>query len=344
MKEKLSKAISMINESLSTDYEGYKLIYLSHSGSFLHGTSTPNSDMDLKGIFVPSLEAIIKETYPDIIQIKTNEEDIKNSSDDIDIELFSIKTFLNLIGRGELNCIELMFSMDSEFEIFSTEASKIIKENRKFLILNKTLSFVGFAMKQAATYSVKGARVAELEKALEFFEKRGENLSKKEAKSKKLKEFFNEFKEFSKEMRFVEIEEREEGIYFVILNRLHNIENTIGHTIKLLSGTLNNYGARAQKAKNANGADYKAMAHAIRALDEAIELLTTKNINFPLERADFLKSIKLGGKSVEEVSNEMEIKYSELEKASQTSDLLETLNESLKNNLNFNITKKTLKL
>lgn len=337
------KRILNFLEKTMENYPGYEVIYLTQTGSVLHGTNTPNSDTDIKGIFLPSIEDMLKENYPEVIYACTNED--KNSNEDIDIELFSLKKFLYLLTeRAELNAYDILFSMNSNFSIKETEASKILFKERKNLLVNKTLSFVGFAMSQASKYSVKGERVKELEEVLKFFESISASFTKREMKSKKLKEFRPEIQEMIKDKNFVVEIEKEEGIYLSILNRLHNYENTFGHTLKLLKNVLNNYGVRAHKAKECNGADYKAMSHALRAIYEAIELLETHRIQFPLKEAKFLKEVKLGKYSVEFVSNKMEELLAELEKAQEETSLPKSISFDINLDLRLNIAKAVYKL
>ena len=52
-------------------------------GSHLYGLNTPNSDVDYKGIFMPTLEELLLGTYPKTIVTSTGPEHAKNSADDV---------------------------------------------------------------------------------------------------------------------------------------------------------------------------------------------------------------------------------------------------------------------
>ena len=317
----VEQAIGMVKKHFNEQYKGGKLIFLSHSGSRLHGTSTPSSDTDLKGIFIPSMDDIILQRPPRTIQLKTNQTGNKNSKEDIDIELFSIYFFFELLGKGDSNVIELMFSIGSKFELYRDKSVEVIEKNRSSFVINKTRAFVGFAMTQAQKYSMKGERLQELEDSLKFLESLAEGLSKKEVKETKLQKFSEELFSFSEDKKYVKIEEREEGVYFSVLGQMHRFSNTLGHTISLLSQKYHQYGGRAQKAKEAKGVDFKALAHAVRAIEEAIELLETGELKFPLKNAEHLKDIKTGKYSLEEISNEVEEKLVQLHKIEDSSTL-----------------------
>jgi len=224
--------IKMAKEGLPKDY---KLIALSFSGSGLHGTATENSDTDAKGVFVPNLKDIVTNNYSKVIQVKTNKSNAKNSKEDIDIELFSIQTFLGLLKIGEINAIELLFSLDQEANIYKTDEVQEIISKRDKLIANKVLSFTGFAIKQAQKYSVKGDRVRELEEMISFLQKETEDLTKKEIKELKIGLSKDNYLSFIKDKKFLSFDVREEGEYFVVLNRLHRTTNTYIYLIKTAS-------------------------------------------------------------------------------------------------------------
>ena len=73
---------------------------------------------------------------------------------------------------------------------------------------------------------------------------------------------------------------------------------------------INSYGKRAEAAANKDGVDYKAISHCVRVLYQTEELLTLGKITFPLQSADFIKSIKYNTTQMtyEEIMNLIEEK------------------------------------
>ena len=61
------------------------------------------------------------------------------------------------------------------------------------------------------------------------------------------------------------------------------------------------YGDRAKLAMENRGIDRKAISHACRCCIQMIELLKTGNIIFPLQEKEFIKSIKYGNYTWEEL-------------------------------------------
>jgi hypothetical protein len=84
--------------------------------------------------------------------------------------------------------------------------------------------------------------------------------------------------------------------------------------VSSLTSIVNAYGHRARAALE--GADWKALSHSVRVLDEVIELHQTGQVIFPLKRAELLAKIKRGELSqgdVVKMLEELEQKASEAE-------------------------------
>eukprot|EP00903_Cladosiphon_okamuranus_P020580 g18891.t1 len=65
-RDRACEAVPMLSQAFrkfDEKHPGATIIYLAHSGSRMYGTSTPNSDVDVKGVFIPDreMEARLKE-------------------------------------------------------------------------------------------------------------------------------------------------------------------------------------------------------------------------------------------------------------------------------------------
>jgi predicted nucleotidyltransferase len=58
-------------------------------GAHLYGTTTPDSDVDFKGIFLPTKEALLLGRVPKSHNYSTGQDESRNTKNDIDIELYS---------------------------------------------------------------------------------------------------------------------------------------------------------------------------------------------------------------------------------------------------------------
>ena len=295
---------------------GSKVIYMTETGSVLHGTNSESSDSDYKGIYIPSLESIIRNDFSPVISIKTNEDKGSNGADDIDVELFSLQEFCKLAGKMESNTIEILFSMNSNKVIVETEESLMIKEKQDIFVSQNIDQFIGFAMSMAYRYSEKGDRLKEVQDLYDFF--KNMNLSKTAMKTTPISKFEKEIKEFCKGKEYVsyivaEKSNKNEGQYIKILNKMYIESVKVGYLLKGLEARLNSFGKRAEKAKESDGIDYKAFAHAIRAIRQARDILLDGKLVYPIPYAEDLKTIKYSKILTKlELSNQVEEEYQDL--------------------------------
>lgn len=129
------------------------LIYLSLTGSCLHGTECETSDVDIKGIFVPSIESLI-----------LNECDSHYSDKFVcngklhEFKLISIQEFLSKILKMECNAVELLFSMSARKVIVSGPISRYVFEQGQRLLTRNVHSFLGMARAELDRYANKKQR------------------------------------------------------------------------------------------------------------------------------------------------------------------------------------------
>jgi hypothetical protein len=89
-----------------------------------------------------------------------------------------------------------------------------------------------------------------------------------------------------------------------------------------LRKTLNEYGERA-KSFAGQGADWKALSHAIRITEQIIELCETGQLRFPRPNAEYLLKIKQGWVPLEEATNYLHDVFSKIDAAVENSVLQE---------------------
>ncbi|WWS23928.1 hypothetical protein vBKpnAMK2_00279 [Klebsiella phage vB_Kpn_AM_K2] len=119
-----------------------KTIVKSYFGSHLYGTSTPESDVDFKEIFVPHPRDILMCQAMNHTNRNTNNSATKNTKDDIDHELFSLKYFFKLAADGETVALDMLHT-PSELVVASDlpEVWKFIQDNRaRFYTTEERLS------------------------------------------------------------------------------------------------------------------------------------------------------------------------------------------------------------
>jgi predicted nucleotidyltransferase len=81
------------------------------------------------------------------------------------------------------------------------------------------------------------------------------------------------------------------------------------------------YGARARQAESNEGIDWKALSHAVRVGNEALELLLKHEITFPLPNAKHILDIKQGRIPYKDVAEEIEGLLETVENCAKISSL-----------------------
>lgn len=109
------------------------IVYLVESGSRSYGTNTPESDRDYKGIVIPPKEYLYGLRTFKSMEISTGQQESKNSSDDIDITLYSLHEFVRLSLNANPNLIEMLFVEEESILI----DHPTLREHRHMFLTNK---------------------------------------------------------------------------------------------------------------------------------------------------------------------------------------------------------------
>ncbi len=279
-----------------------KRVLFTKFGSHIYGTNTPKSDTDLKGIFVPSAREILLCRAPKNIRETTKiDKSAKNTSEDIDVEMFALHNYLHQLMEGQTFALDMLFTPKS-FHLESTEEWSLIQENRAHFIHKNVKPFFGYARQQAAKYGVKGSRVSVVKAMLDVLKqlpaqsklRQHEDLLRETARQVN-GEFIDRMNGRDLVSFEVSPHEKDKGmIYLSVCDRLMPFTNKVIDAVQVLQRLDDNYGNRARMAASNEGIDWKALSHAVRVGEEAIELLKTGEIQFPRPNAEFLLKIKLG--------------------------------------------------
>ena len=105
-------------------------------GSHLYGTSSPTSDRDYKGIFMPSREQILLQRVPHSINDSTKHGTDKNTPEDTDREQYSLHYFLYLACEGETVALDMLHA-PQEFWLESSPIwEDLVLKRRQFYTKN----------------------------------------------------------------------------------------------------------------------------------------------------------------------------------------------------------------
>ena len=292
-------------QSLLTQFEqdnDCTVIYVTKSGSHLYGTSTPVSDTDYLGLFLPSKRSLLLKTAPEHLVFTTGTANSKNSVDDIDITLWSVHKFLSQLVAGETGSYDLLFSMNSAPELF-TPTSIIIHDYALQHLLSKNVnSFIAFALGQSERYGIKGSRYKELytftawlSNTLQRMHPNYGTLTIANQMGVLVNHIDNHKYKYIKLVRAPEpkgTNQHELIDYLEVLDKKHANTITMATLLSRTHEKLHYAGNRTKAATD--GTDWKSLSSAARVVAEVHELLTTGAITFPLANADYIRDIKLG--------------------------------------------------
>ena len=291
-------------------------------GSKLYGTNGPNSDVDYKGVFLPYASDMLLGKAPKQYTKSTGSDSKANSVDDVDETYYSLQYYLNLLSQGETGAMDMFFAATNrDAVIIETDAWKELIENADKVITKNIKKYLGFAKSQSVKYSFKGDKLLnyqtfydELSKAIDANEKDENGIwitlnkflmryhfaepgpEEDYAKHDKIigKRSKLNHLPFGDHTYYLKMNNGEN--FLMISDVIFSLDETIVVSRGKVKKTMDSYGKRAESAKNAGGADYKALSHGIRVLFQAEELLTTGKITFPLkgEALHIVRDVKFG--------------------------------------------------
>lgn len=294
-------------------------------GSHLYGTNTPASDTDYKSVHMPEARDILLQRVPNEIVVggRDKAEGERNTAADVDDKSYSLQKFLALAAEGQTLAIDMLFAPPEMIDTTSAYWSYIVA-NRHKLISRKSAAFLGYCRQQANKYGIKGSRVAAAQVAANMFN----GIVDHGAGNRKVGDWKGALEQLCREhpehMSIVEQaigSSGQLGLFFDCCGRKVAFTAPCKQAAEIFSRIYENYGDRARLAQSNEGVDWKALSHAVRVGYEAIELLTTGYVTLPLPRADYIKDIKLGKLSYEEVSEKIEELLLRVERAADMSNL-----------------------
>ena len=291
-----------------------KILFKCYSGSRLYGTNGENSDVDIKGVFLPELNDLILGKAPKHYVSTTGKNNEKNGKDDVDETYYSLHYFLDLAAKGDTNAIDILFAYTNyEAVIIDSPIWSEIIDNIDKIITKNVKAYLGYCKSQCIKYSVKGEKLKNfiefekfLKEYLEYKNDCGEYITLFTALSNEFDFSVKDLPEIGmrKKLEFsaTDVFDFGDHCYFdVALNKekylsisdvKFQLDENIMNVLRKINKVIASYGKRAEASANNNGVDWKAISHCVRVLFQVEELLTTNKITFPLKEAEFIKSIK----------------------------------------------------
>jgi len=293
-------------------------------GSHLYGTSTLESDHDFKGVFLPSREQILLGKIPKSINESTKSGNVnKNTSNDVDFEIYSLHYFVHLACEGETVALDMLHTPDNMIIEKHPIWDEIVLNRQKFYTKNLK-AFIGYARRQASKYGIKGSRLNDAQRVLDFLEPY-------KILYKRLNNLWDELPTGEHIIKHPP-DQNGERMYEVCGRKIGE-KVYFAYAYDVVKQFVDNYGERARKAAANEGIDWKAVSHAFRAAYQVKQILTENTITFPLKEAQTLLLIKQGKLDYQSVVNpELNNLISEVEELSEKSNLPEKVDRNFWNN------------
>jgi hypothetical protein len=211
----------------------------------------------------------------------------------VDVTLYSLNKFIQLLVKGETGALDMLFSMFRTDTVLSCDDTfKTLMSHKDLFVTTNTNSFLGYVMNQTRMYGLKGKRYNILNNFYNTLK-----LSEIDNKDKitceglfdivKRNNLENEYIFF---IEAVDPTDKQAKKYLSILGKMYEDRAPLYKFREGITKQLEQYGARAKLASS--GTDFKALSHAVRVVAEIKELLTDGFITFPLLNADYVKQVK----------------------------------------------------
>jgi hypothetical protein len=282
-------------------------------GSHLYGTDTVNSDIDYKGVFLPSKKEILLNSIPKCRSFSTNTVLEKNNPGDIDEDLYSLHYFIKLACDGQTVAMDMLHAPETMLLASSEIWRSIVKQKNRFYTKNLN-SFIQYARRQASKYGIKGSRLNAAAQVIDLLASQNpEDRLRNVWTQLPVNEYCHEMDVDPNGMR-----------QYQVCGKTFQESSSIGYILPILSKFYDDYGHRAKLAAENKNIDWKALSHALRAAIQTKEILTDGTINFPLKDAPFLLKVKSGQLDyTKEVAPALEALMDEVESLVNKSDLPE---------------------
>lgn len=295
-------------------------------GSHLYGTSTPASDLDYKAVFIPSPnDILLQRIKPTITNSRPKQQFEKNVAGEVDIESFALHRYLSLLAEGQTVALDMLFAPIWAMEQEPAPIWQTIVRNRHRLLSRRAASFIGYCRTQANKYGIKGSRVHAVRNIVEWFDDAiatHGHLKRLEVAAETLPSFIAERQLEHTSIISIPHPSRPDPIpHLECCNRKAPFFTSLKDTRAIFARLLDEYGARALMAERNEGVDWKALSHAVRVGSEALELLATGWITFPLPNAAHVLAIKKGELPYAAVAAEIEELLERVEAAQSMSSL-----------------------
>jgi hypothetical protein len=269
--------LSIINDNINN------IIYYGYYGSYLYGTNTPSSDIDCKGVYIPSFKEVILNKYQDVKRINI---------DNYDIELYSLQKFIKLSLEGQTSSFDMLYTPIDKYLHTDNYIWSYIVDNRDKFKSKRLKRFISYARNQAFHYSDKNDRMYVLDKILNILNSSNDDEIILNNYFKILDKDSKDYDIISKYCTIIVNGDKVHQKFLKIMDIEIQLNTEIRYVKETIRKKLDKYGKRV--SNSLGKLDLKAMSHAYRISIALKHLVEDGYYNYPLPETNIIMDIKLG--------------------------------------------------
>jgi len=254
-------------------------------GSHLYGTNNESSDEDFMGVYLPTKEEVLLNKV-----IETHRFDTKSiySKEKDTSKVHSLQYFLVQALEGKIDALDMLHAPANMIVEKDSKGIWDYLVNHREMFYAKDIGKLGeYIRSQAAKYGVKGSRLNDAKKVLDFLKDYRTN-----GDALKMDSIWHLLPE-GKHINFTEAD-RQGTIFYQVCGKKIQKTVKVNYAYNIIYKFYEQYGKRAKQAANNENIDWKAVSHAIRAAHQVKEMLIDNTITFPLPNASFITQVKNG--------------------------------------------------
>jgi hypothetical protein len=314
-----------------------KSIFGTVAGSFLFGTSVERSDIDIRGVYIPSLNDIVMQRVKvdnaplrelDTAAIYKQARGIAmrygfgTPEDGDDVNSMPLHHFLSLVASGEVTTTELMFAPNHFWITDMTDyfVWLEVQKIRSKIVTKQIKRAVGFCNGIYMQFGVRAERLSAAIEARDLIK----GLVDSHSHNALLGAYERDFLPLT-ELDHIELDSDDHNIKMLrVCGRGLQYTATVGNALNVLEGAVASYGKRANASLNPERKDWKSVMHALRVSEQTIELLKDGEIRFIRPNSGYLREVRSGERPMDEVTAKIDENMAVMNELVETSDLPET--------------------